>query len=443
MRKTKIISTLGKTSENSETIFALAEQADGFRFNFSHADHIFVKDVVKKIRKASLELKKHISLIGDTKGPEVRTTNRENIHFKTGQRLQLVKDIGITHETIVKNITIGDKILFDDGNYAFIAVKTGKDAEIEALSPGMITPKRKVNIPGRYLRIPFLHEQDIKDIELMKELDFDFIAASFVSSTDDLDSLKVQLNGHEDNIKIIAKIESVLGVENLESIITKSYGVMVARGDLGVEIPFEKVPEVQTKIIKFARERAKLSIVATHMLKSMVSSMAPTRAEVSDVYNAVREKADSLMLSEETASGKYPVESISAMDKIIKEAEKFLSQYNSSSIPETKDYKDIIAHSAISLAEKLNSPIVAPTMHGTTPRKLSKYRANRIIYAVSPREKVAKHLSLVHGCYTLVSDCEPVFEKATEVKKILGIDKAVFVFGYPEGNHNTNSIAYL
>ncbi len=437
MRKTKILATLGPALEDYEKLLGVAEYANAFRFNFSHANEEMVSKFVKMIEKAREELKKDIAILGDTKGPEIRTMNKENIEFKKGDKLSLLKDITVSEENAIKSLEVGDKVLIADGKYEFIVVEKENGVVVEALGNGEITPKRKINAPGRYLEMEFMSEKDIKDIEIMKKYDFDYIAASFVSTDEEIRLLKNHIN--EDEIKIIAKIENEVGSRNIKSIMKESYGVMVARGDLGVEVPFEKVPTIQREIINTAREMGKISIVATHMLKSMTHSVIPTRAEVNDVSNAVMSGADAVMLSEETASGNYPIESITAMDRIIRESEIHAELDE----VQDNDYKDIISSNAIKMANRLNVNIIAPTMHGTTPRKLSRHRPNKCIYVVSPRKKTAKHLSLVYGCIVREMEYEPVLERVEEIKKNLGIEKAVFVFGYPVGNHNTNSIVYI
>ena len=444
-RRTKILATLGPACSDYETLINIARKADAFRINFSHADHANTEKSIKMIQEIGQELKKEIAILGDTKGPEIRTTNKKSVEIKPGKTLNLLGDIGIDNESIVKSIRPGDRVLMGDGVFAFDAIECGKDVKLKALTAGNITLNRKVTVPGRHLNIPFMDKKDEADLNFMKKHDFDYIAASFVSTVNDIEILESHIGNKKDDLKLITKIETGLGVENLEKIMDRSYGIMVARGDLGVEIPFELVPSVQSKIIRLAREQAKLSIVATHMLKSMTDSMVPTRAEVSDVTNAVREGADAVMLSEETAAGHYPIESIEAMDKIIIETEKMKNEgfINKRESPDKIGHKNKIAYSAIILSEDMDAPLVAPTMYGNTPRKLSRYRPRAIIHAVSPRYKTARHLSLFYGCQTLVLDEELILEKATKMKKTLGLKHAIFVFGYPAGNSRTNSIVYL
>ncbi len=438
MRKTKILATLGPSSWDKEVMFKLAEKVDAFRINFSHANYEKIKEIVSSIKNIEEELHKSIALVGDTKGPEIRTTNKEVLEFKKGDKFSLLNDIGVSEEKAFENLRIGDKLLFDDGKYTFILTSKENGYVIEALGEGRIKQRRKINIPERELNINFLGEKDIRDIEFMKENDFDFIAASFVSSKEDILNLEKCIGEKRDDLKIIAKIENAIAVERIEEIIKSSYGVMVARGDLGVEVPFEKVPVIQKEIVEVAHKYGKIAIIATHMLKSMVNSSVPTRAEVSDVANAVIHGADVLMLSEETAAGNYPIESIEAMDRIIRENEKFTEHKRDFVI----DYKDIIAHTAIEMADKLKASLIAPTIHGTTPKKLSRYRPEKTIYVITKRKKTAKHMCLVYGTVPYVFDFDPLLERMEEIKRKVRVDKAVFVFGYPEGNHNTNAIVF-
>ena len=436
MRKTKILATLGPSLEDYSKLLAVAEKVDAFRFNFSHANEDMIRRFLKRIGEIEEDLKKSIGILGDTKGPEIRTINKEVIKFKKGDKLSIVKDIGVSDEDALKCLKVGDKVLFDDGRFSFIVVEK-EGLIIEALEDGEITPRRKINVPGRYLEIRFLSKKDVDDIEIMKKYGFDFIAASFVSNGDEVKQIKEIID--EDEIKVISKIENEVGVMNIDEIVKESYGVMVARGDLGIEVPFERVPIIQREILNKTRKQGKISIVATHMLKSMVNSPVPTRAEVNDVATAVLNGADAVMLSEETASGNFVVESVAAMDRIIRENEKYIKVEEKG----VDEYKDIIAHSSINMANKLNANIIAPTMHGTTPRKLARYRPEKQIYVITPRKKTGKHLSLVFGCHTKIMEYEPVLDNIKKIKEKLEVEKAVFVFGYPVGNHNTNSIIYL
>ncbi len=437
MRKTKILATFGPSIEDFEKFLGICEYANGIRINFSHADERIARKVRKMIDEVEEELKKTISLLGDTRGPEIRTTNKEDVVFKKGERLNLIEDIGVTNPEALNSLQLGDKVLINDGKLEFVVVENTKGIVIEALEDGVITPRRKVNVPGRELEISFMSKKDIEDIEVMKKYDFDFIAVSFVSSREDIEEVKRIIDGYP--LKVISKVENQLSVDKLKEIVENSFGVMVARGDLGVEIPFEKVPNIQRNIIRLTNSYGKISIVATHMLKSMVDSPFPTRAEVSDVANAVFHGADALMLSEETSVGKFPIESVKVMARIIEENEQHFESFS----PKTFDYKDVFALHASNISNDLGVNIIAPTMHGTTPLKLAKYRPKNPIMVVTPNKKTAKHLSLTFGCEAVVREYEPVLERAEEIKKAVGLKKALFVFGYPAGNKETNSIMYL
>ena len=214
---------------------------------------------------------------------------------------------------------------------------------------------------------------------------------------------------------------------------------MIARGDLALSLPEERVPSIQVEIINIARRKRKPSIVATQMLESMTSSPMPTRAEISDVYNAVLQGVDALMLSGETAKGRYPIHAVKVMDKVIREAEKHLKELEAPQI----DVKDVIAKSAMKISEKYGCAIIAPTIHGTTPSKLSRQRPKKTIFCATPKERTIRYLNFFYGVYPKLFDYEPVFENCEKLKSLFGVNEAVFVFGYPPGNHATNTILHL
>ena len=432
-RKTKILATLGPSSEEEEIIEEMAKYANGFRINFSHARYKEVEEKVKIIREVEEKLGKRIAIVGDTKGREIRTGNKEEIKVKEGEILKIEK-LKPSYE-IERDLEVGDVVLVNDGKIKFIYTGEGK---LKALNSGVIIEKRKINLPGKRIQLSFLSEKDREDILFMKKHDFDFIALSFVNEKEEIKEVKEMINNEE--IKLIAKIESSLGVKNAEGIIEESDGVMVARGDLGVEVEIEELPHIQAELVKKAREKGKISIIATHLLASMTTQKVPTRAEITDVANAVMQRADAVMLSEETSTGEHPVETLKTMDKIIRKAEERLEEESAEGV-EPSCYKEKVAKAAIVLSREIDGEIIAPTMHGTTPSKLSKFRPKRRIIAISPRKKAGRHLALTYACEFFEMQYEPVMERIDEIKEKLSIDKkAVFVFGYPPGNHNTNVI---
>ncbi len=429
-RLTKIIATLGPASV--PVIEEISVYTNAFRFNFSHGNHEKHAEMLDVAYEVANE--RNIALIADLSGPEIRTTNKKPVEIVAGEEYSLSKDIGISFD-LKPYLGTGDIVLIDEGRIKF-RVREGDTVVAE--NSGTITPKRHVNVPQKSIPLPSLTPKDIEDLEFIAKHDFDMVAQSFVKSAYDVQLLRKELQKRGSDARIIAKIESYEALRNLEDIIQEADAVMVARGDLGVEVLVEEVPLIQKRAIKIAREYAKPVIVATHMLKSMVNSPIPTRAEANDVANAVLDGADAVMLSEETSVGKYPLEAVRYMDRIIRVAER-------ERIPadiEPRDFKDRIALSAIQLAEASGSELIAPTMWGTTPRKLSRYRIRKEINVFTPNRKTAKFLSIVYGVKAFVMDYRPVFEKLDEMKRIAGIEKAVFVFGYPEGNWNTNTILY-
>ncbi len=433
MRKTKIVVTLGPSVESEEVLEEIFKIADIARFNFSHGSHDYHKNFLDKIRRVEKKLNKVITTIADLKGPEIRTTNKEAIEVKKGDVLSLSDDIGLNAPDVINVIKQGDEVLIDDGNIKAIVEEGDK---IKFLNEGIITNKRKVTFPGKNVPLPALSEKDIEDIKFIVKEGWDIIDQTFVREVKDVERLRELSNG----IKIIAKIEHPKGVENLEEIGEKVDGFMVARGDLGVEVPVEEVPVIQKNIIRLARRMAKPVIVATHMLKSMVDNPHPTRAEVSDVASAVFDGADAVMLSEETSKGNFPVEAVKVMDKIARRIEKE-QRYEIKS--DGSEYKDLISKSALELSNKLEVPVVAPTVHGTTPRKLSSLRPGKEILSPCEKRETVKYLNLFYAVKPLHYNYEPVFDKIDEIKKLFGIEKAIFVFGYPPGNKRTNTIMYM
>ena len=399
MKKTKIICTLGPASNNRETLKALMENGmDIARFNFSHGDHEEQKGRVDMIKELREELDMPIAMLLDTKGPEIRTRllkDGQKVKLEAGKQFVLgIGDfegdstkVAITYETLYKDVKPGNRILIDDGliELEVKAIK-GTDIVCDILNGGE----------------PGITEQDKKDIIFGIEQKFDFIAASFVRSAEVIREIRKLLNdnGGKD-IGIIAKIENAEGVENIDSIIEASDGIMVARGDLGVEIPASQVPHIQKAIIRKCNEHYTPVITATQMLDSMIRNPRPTRAEVADVANAIYDGTDAIMLSGETAAGKYPVDALKMMADIAEMTEPHL------------DYKVFIEHRSMDGREKISSAvalatvrtaknlkanaIVTPTMSGNTARLISNFRPKVPIYAITPNSTIQHKLQLIWG----------------------------------------------
>ncbi len=431
MRLTKIIATLGPSTDDKKIISSLAKYVNGFRFNFSHGDRDEHKKRIKLVSK--IAEKNNIALIADTAGPEIRTTNEDVVKIEKGEVYDLY-DIGISYENLYRDIKKGDKVIID-GELEFDVVSVNKHSiKIRAFNSGKITERRHVNIPGRELSLPSLTDKDIEDLEFIAK-HFDLVAQSFVKTAEDIKKAK-KITG----LPIIAKIENISTLRNLDEIVNSSDGIMVARGDLGVEIPIERIPFVQKEIIRKAVSNSKPVIVATHMMKSMVNSRIPSRAEATDVANAVLMGADCLMLSEETAVGKNPVRAVIVMDKIIREAEKHFENFET----EAKSEEEIITKNAVEIADNFNVPIIVPTLDGGSPKNVAKYRPHQRIFAVTKESKTAKYLSIVYGVKTIFDEFSIELTYLKNLKKKLKLKHAMFLFPYPrKTGGDINAMVYL
>ncbi|MBZ9609221.1 pyruvate kinase [Clostridium estertheticum] len=435
MKKTKIICTVGPASDNSETIKSLIDAGmDASRHNFSHGDHAEHKirmDLVKELRS---ELNKHIAIILDTKGPEIRTGNfaAGKVELKEGAKFTVVcgeEVVGdeticsVTYNKLYEDVKPNDTILIDDGLVGLIVQQVkGKKIHCKVANTGMIGNHKGVNVPGVSINLPALTEQDISDLKFGAEQGVDFVAASFIRKASDVLDIRCVLNENGGgDIQIFSKIENREGVNNIDDIIKFSDGIMVARGDLGVEIPTEEVPIVQKMIIQKCNAAGKAVITATQMLDSMMRNPRPTRAESSDVANAIFDGTDAIMLSGETANGKYPVEAVTIMSKIAKAAENALNYEEN--LKNKGKYHIPNVPNAISLAtcntamELKASAIITATQSGSTAKKVSAYRPECPVIAVTPYEKIARSLALNWG---VVAICEEKVESTDEL-----IDKSV------------------
>src|SRR5690606_24603579 len=333
MRKTKIICTIGPVSSSYDMLEKLANAGMNVaRLNMSHGEHDNCARIIKAIRTLNKKLKHPVAVLLDTQGPEIRTgVVTEDLNLKTGDVVTVVarseadveaRSILINYEDIINDVNVGDRITVDNGLINLeVLTKEERAMRCKVLDGGILKSRRHVNLPGVRVNLPAITEKDRRDIAFAVEQDVDFIALSFVRGAEDIRELKTMLGNKAGKTKIVAKIEDQEGVKNLDAIIAEADGVMVARGDLGVEIPFEQLPRVQRHIIQRCAELGKRSIVATHMLESMIENPMPTRAEVTDVANAVYEEADAIMLSGETTTGKYPVRCVEVLDRIARATE--------------------------------------------------------------------------------------------------------------------------
>lgn len=430
MRKTKIIGTIGPASSNYQTLKELALAGlNVVRINLSHATLEGMNGILENVIRIRQELNIPLPIMIDTRGPEIRVKKFKNgeVKIKKGQIFTFTgRDVEGTEEIvsfnepeIVKCIKPNNKILAVNGLISFKVLEVnGTEVKTKALNSGIIANHKSLSIPGIKFNTPYLNDLDKKDILWAVENDIDFVAASFVNSKQDVYDLRKFLNEHGSTIKIISKIESALGVKNLDEIIEASDGIMVARGDLGVEVPISKLPELQKMIIKKTRDIGKVVITATEMLESMIYNNRPTRAEVSDVANAVYDGTSVVMLSGETAAGKYPVEAVKQMAKIAEETEKHINyakRFNNANV-KLKSITDVISHSAVnaSFLQKIKS-IVVFTNSGESARMVSRFRPSSTILGATPDEKVFRQLELSWGVLPVLT---PVYNSTDEMFSI-------------------------
>lgn len=408
MKQTKIVASISDRRCDKEFIRKLFfAGVNVVRMNTAHATPDGIRTIIKNVREVS----PHLALMIDTKGPEVRTTGVEApIEYKTGDTVKIFgrPEVDSTHDIvnvsypdIAKDVKVGDDMLFDDGEIDMKIV--GCDGPMliaEVQNDGVLGAHKSVNVPGEHIALPAITPKDYNNILLAIEEDIDFIAHSFVRSADDVRAIQKILDEHNSDIKIISKIENQEGVDNIDEIIDASYGIMIARGDLGIEVPIEKIPGIQRQIIQKCVMKHKPVIVATQMLHTMIKNPRPTRAEVTDIANAIYSYTDALMLSGETASGKYPLEAVQTMAAIAEQAEKDRSKIINMEIPmnESCSQKEFLAHAAIDATRKLGvAGIITDSETGETARNLASFRGPNPVLAICYREKTQRWLNLSFG----------------------------------------------
>ena len=431
MRKTKIVCTIGPASESLETIKQLIEAGMNVaRLNFSHGDYEEHGRRIQLIRQASRELNRTVAILLDTKGPEIRlgTLKEEPIDLIQGEYVTLTTEdiagdrhrIPVTYKNLPNDIEAGATILIDDGLIGLTVVDIqGTEIKCRINNSGPIRSKKGVNVPGANISLPGLTEKDARDIEFGISQGIDFIAASSVRRPSDVLEIRELLERHNaSDIQIISKIENQQAVDNADEILDVSDGLMVARGDLGVEIPAEEVPLVQKRLIEKCNRAGKPVITATQMLDSMQRNPRPTRAEASDVANAIFDGTDAIMLSGETAAGKYPVESVLTMSRIAERAESALNHreiYSKQVSAQKMSVTEAVCQAVSIAALELDArAIVTPTESGFTARMVSKYRPKSPIIAITPDEKVARRLTLVWGVLPINSRMPDTTDKLIE-----------------------------
>ncbi|PLT31177.1 pyruvate kinase [Peribacillus deserti] len=467
MRKTKIVCTIGPASESAEKLTALAEAGMNVcRLNFSHGDFEEHGGRIKTIRQVSETTGKQLAILLDTKGPEIRTHNMENgaIELNSGavteismtEVLGTAERFSITYEGLLDDVHIGSKILLDDGLIGLEVTDVRKEEGIiqtKILNSGVLKNKKGVNVPGVSVKLPGITEKDKQDIIFGIEQGIDFIAASFVRRASDVLQIRELLEQHNaSHIHIIPKIENHEGVENIDEILEVSDGLMVARGDLGVEIPAEEVPLVQKELIRKCNTLGKPVITATQMLDSMQRNPRPTRAEASDVANAIFDGTDAIMLSGETAAGSYPVEAVETMHNIASHTETALNYKEivaARSKTNEHNVTDAIGQSTAYTALNLEAgAIITPTESGHTARMISKYRPKAPIVAVTSSDSVSRKLALVWGVYPQIGQkaestdemLDISIEKSLESGIVSHGDLVVITAGVPVGETGTTNL---
>ncbi|NPV29556.1 MAG: pyruvate kinase [Firmicutes bacterium] len=464
MRKTKIVCTIGPASDSLEVMKELLKAGmDVARLNFSHGTHEEHERRLHNLRRAAAELGSNLAIMLDTKGPEIRIglLKGGRVLLREGARVTLTTEeiegdenrISVTYKGLPRSVKPGDMVLLDDGMIGLKVLEAGDtEVDCEVVFGGELTNRKGVNLPGVPLDLPAVTEQDVADINFGIDHEVDFIAASFVRRAADVLAVRRLLEARDADIHIIAKIENEEGVKNLDEIIKVADGVMVARGDLGVEIPTEEVPLIQKKIIEKCNRAGKPVITATQMLESMIRNPRPTRAEASDVANAILDGTDAVMLSGETASGKYPVEAVRIMARIAERTEQALDYgqillKKGAAAPRT--ITDAISHATCTTAQDLGAAaIITVTKSGFTARMVSKYRPRAPIVAVSPSEKVRRKLSLVWGVQALgipfTANTDEMIKEAVDTGLAEGLikcgDLIVITAGVPVGVPGTTNL---
>ena len=465
MRKTKIVCTLGPASESEEIIEKLILTGmDAARFNFSHGTHESHLALLTRVKNVRDRLGRPLATILDTKGPEIRIRSFANgkIELAEGDTFTLTTRevegdntiVSVTYSNLHNEVSVGTHLLIDDGlvDIEVTEIK-GQDIICNVVTGGPLSNNKSINIPNTHISLPALTEKDKSDLKFAVENDFDFVAASFVRQASDVEEIRAVLDSHGgQHIGIIAKIENQEGVDNLEEILRVADGLMVARGDLGVEIPAQDVPVIQKRMIKAAIAQGKHVVTATQMLDSMIRNPRPTRAEVSDVANAVFDGTGCVMLSGETASGKHPVEALQTMVDIVTTAENstnYWKRFRKSTVDHTSSITDAISHTACLTAMDLKAAaILTATESGHTARMTTRYRPGCVVAALTTSERVRRQLAITWGVAPYLSgtvdSTDRLFSLCVESAKKEGIvkegDTVVITAGVPIGRSGSTNL---
>jgi pyruvate kinase len=466
MRNTKIICTMGPATEGLyEQLITMG--MDAARFNFSHENHEIHGRRINEIKRAREKLDKPIPLILDTKGPEMRIgVLKEKVNLINGHEIVLtVKDIecdaktvSITNKKLYEKVDVGQSIFIDDGSINLEVLEiVGKDIKCKVISGGVLSSRKGVNVPNCDTGLPFMSKQDLKDIAFGIDMDFDYIALSFVHSAKDIYTVKEILKRkHREDIKIIAKIENSEAVKNIDEIIAAADSIMIARGDLGIELPVSTVPIIQKQLIKKCYSSSKPVIVATQMLDSMTENPMPTRAEVSDVANAIFDGTSVVMLSGETAAGMFPIASLQMMTQVINEAEAaidYKARFDSNKLPSAdNNILNTISEASVITSFKINAKaIIVPTRSGNSARMISSFRPYCPIIAISMDSTIQRQLNISWGIKPMLNKFigdqkelfEKAMEKAIETDLVKNGDLVIITAGIPTGNKGKTNMLKL
>ncbi len=434
MKRTKIVATIGPETDSYDMLKKLGEAGVNiFRLNFSHGTYDQHLAVIKNIQKLNKDTKKHYAVMLDTKGPEIRTaTLTKAFELKKGDLLTLTTNLvdfeqtgklSVNYKGLTKDVGVGEIILLDNGTMTLkVQKKTKTDVICRIIDGGELTSRRHINIPGKDVSLPSITEQDWKDLAFGIKHRVDFFALSFVRNAKDIEEVRAFLSKHKSPIKIIAKVETLTATRNIDEIFEAADGVMVARGDLGVEIPFQQVPIVQWEIAQKGAQYKKPVIVATHMLESMIEEPMPTRAEVTDIFTSALQRNDCVMLSAETSVGKYPIKSVQAMTSIVTETENHCLDQCNVRMPKVDTERGEFCSSAARAAADLPhiSSIVVITKHGSMARFMSSFRPSVPIYALTDNPSICQQMQILWGVTGFVGKFSRDPEKTVQlVKKLL------------------------
>lgn len=467
MRKTKIVCTVGPATDDDKILREMMNAGMNVaRFNFSHGDYEVHKKRFEQVVRLREELGLPVATMLDTRGPEIRLgkfVDDKPVEIHDGDVFTLTtEDIpctaeraSITFKGLPRDISVGTAILINDGVVELKAEKiTATDIVCRVIEGGTLSNNKGINVPGVELSMPYLSERDMSDLEFGSKLGFDFIAASFVRSSADINYLKKFTKSLGwSTPRVIAKIENMDGVNNIDEIVESADGIMVARGDMGVEIPFEQIPAIQKELIAKGYLAGKQVITATQMLESMITNPRPTRAEITDVANAIYDGTSAIMLSGETAAGRHPVESVRTMALIAETTEKdinYITELSKRPVAIAKNMTNAISHAAVTTAHDIGAKaVITVTKTGSTARNLSKFRPSCMIIGCTPSETVLRQMNMSWGVYPVLMDekesTDELFDSAIEAAKNSGLieknDLAVLTAGIPLGiAGNTNML---